>query len=222
MNVDAYRDFRLLTELAADVSVTQRELAKKFGLALGLTNFLIRRLVRKGYVQVVSLERKRLRYLLTPKGVAAKARLTYDYLDYSLGLYRAIRTFLAHALSAIVQSGRKEAVLVGTGEVAEIVFLILQQHGVRVTAVADEPLNGQRVFMNQPVKTLAEISRGAGEWVVIASFKDTRQILQRVSQWGVPKERVISIPAREGQMAGAPAASPAMPDAMETVGAHLL
>lgn len=223
MKIDAYRDFRLLTEISSDVSITQRQLAKKFGLALGLTNFLMRRLVGKGYIKAVNLERKRLRYLLTPKGVAAKARLTYDYLEYSLHLYHAIRTFLARTLSVIVESGRTQTVLVGTGEVAEIAFLILQQRGVQVVAVADESLDGRRLFFNQQVRPLEELPTLSYDWVVIASFKETRHILNRLSGWGVPKERIIRIPDREPMAAAHPLPASAMRDSLETVvGARLL
>ncbi len=216
MRVDAHRDFRLLTEISSEVSVTQRQLARKFGLALGLTNFLIHRLIRKGYVKVINLERNRLRYLLTPKGVAAKARLTYQYLEYSLHLYRATRTFVAQVLSAIMESGRTRTVLVGTGEVAEIAFLILQQHGVRVVAVMEESLDGRRLFMNQPVRTLEELPRLSYDWIVIASFKDSRVILQRLAAWGVPKERIVRIPDTDQEPSAYPAPAEAMRDSLVT------
>ena len=197
MNVDAYRNFRLLTEIAADDLVTQRSLAKKYGLALGLTNFLIRRLVRKGYVKLITLEQKRLRYLITPKGLAAKAQLTYQYLDYSLGLYRSIRTFLARALSVISQSAGRETVLIGAGEVAEIVFLILQQHRVPVIAVLEDAPAGAARFMNQPIGSLDRLPALAYDWIVIASFTDARRIVQRLSQEGVPAHKIITIPEEE-------------------------
>lgn len=197
MDVEAYRDFRLLTEIASDVSVTQRGLAKKFGLALGLTNFLIRRLVRKGYIKIITLERKRLRYLLTPTGLAARAKLSYDYLEYSLHLYRAIRTFLVHVLSGIVTAHGTRAVLIGTGEVAEIAFLIMQQRGVHIVAVLDESRRGAAAFMSQPVKPLGELPKLSYDWVVVASFQETRHIRHRLAAWGVPREKIITIP--EGQ-----------------------
>lgn len=199
MNTDAYRDLQLLTEIAAGDAVTQRRLAQKHGLALGLTNFLIRRLVKKGYVKMVNLERKRLRYLLTPNGIAEKARLTYEYLEYSLALYANIRTLVTRTLSAIAASGRKDIVLYGTGEMAEIAFVLMQQHGLQVVAVVEEPLNGQTAFMHLPVTPLADVAARSFDWVLIASFKDNRKIIQQLSQCGVTEEKIITI-SEEGHL----------------------
>ncbi len=197
MNVDAYRDLRLLIDFSLDHAVTQRSLAKKYGFALGLTNFLIRRLVRKGYVKLVNLEQKRLRYLITPKGLAAKAQLTYQYLDYSLGLYRSMRTFLASTLSVIVQSARRDTVLIGADEVAEIAFLVLQQHRVPVIAVLEDAPAGAVRFMNQPIGSIDRLPALAYDWIVIASFTDARKVVQRLSQEGVPAHKIITIPEEE-------------------------
>ena len=173
--------------------MTQRSLAKKHGMALGLTNFLLRRLIRKGYVKIVNLQRNRLRYLITPKGVAEKTRLAYEYFEYSLHLYRYIRACLARVLSVIVESGGKDVIICGTGEVAELVFLILQQHGLCVRAVVDPSGNERARFMNQPVKSMAELSTASFDRIVVATLGDPQQMVHRLTQAGVPKEKLIVI-----------------------------
>ena len=200
MNVEAYRDLQLLTDISSGESVTQRSLAKRYRLALGLINFLMRRLVKKGHVKIINLERKRLRYLITPKGLAEKARLTYEYLEYSLYFYRQIRTFLAEALTVIVQSGGNNAILYGTGEVAEVAFLTMQQHGINIVAVLGEEANGPASFMNRPVKPLTELPTLSYDWVVVASLRDHRAIVEHLGQRGVPAEKIITI-SDEGQAA---------------------
>ncbi len=194
MKIDAYRDLQLLTELSSGQSVTQRSLAQKQGLALGLTNLLIRRLVRKGYVKIINLTRNRIRYLLTPRGLAEKARLTYQYLEYSLYFYRQIRTFLTHALAGVQQSDAKNILLFGRGEVAEIAFLVCQQSGLNVTAVVDQDASPGDRFMNQPIKRLEELPTVTFDRVVVASLKDRQQIVQLLCEWGVAKDQIIVIP----------------------------
>lgn len=54
MNLQGQRDLILLTELERDGAVTQRSLAIKLGVALGLTNLYVKRLARKGYVKVTT------------------------------------------------------------------------------------------------------------------------------------------------------------------------
>jgi DNA-binding MarR family transcriptional regulator len=194
MHTSAYRDLRLLTELSSDILVTQRSLAKKQGLALGLMNLLIRRLVKKGYVKIVSLKHNRLRYLITPQGIAEKVRLTHEYLEYAVSFYRQLRAFLMRTLSLVEPAGGKDILLYGAGEAAEIAFLVAQQMGFNVVAVVDEGANGEGVFLNRPIKRLAELSTVSFDWVVVASLKDRQQAVQALLQGGVPWEKIIAIP----------------------------
>src|SRR5687767_9748398 len=75
MNVEARRNLQALEAIAEDDRLTQRSLASKLGIALGLTNIYLKRLVRKGYVKCVNIQSNRLQYLLTPKGITEKTRL---------------------------------------------------------------------------------------------------------------------------------------------------
>lgn len=191
MNPTAYRDLQLLTDIASNQAVTQRGLAQKYGFALGLTNFLLRRLVNKGYVKIVNLKRNRLHYLLTPKGLAEKARLTYHYLEYSLALFRHTRTLMTKTLSQMERPGRQRVVIYGTGELAEIAFLAMQERGLHIAAVLEEPGNGKTTFMSQPVRRLAALPELEFDWIVIATFKQTRAVAQQLRQLGVLTTKII-------------------------------
>lgn len=70
MEREALRDLEILSELARGDQVTQRRLAARLDIALGLTNLDLRRLARKGYIKITSIPRRRVRYLLTPRGMA--------------------------------------------------------------------------------------------------------------------------------------------------------
>lgn len=194
MDLKTYRDLQLLTEISGDESVTQRSLAKRQGLALGLTNLLIRRLVKKGYIKIVNLQRNRLRYLITPRGLAEKARMTYEYIDYSLYFYRQIRTFLVRALSSISRTGGSRVVLYGTGEVAEIASLILRQNGFEIVAAVESAANDGAGRADRPIERLAKLPSPTYDRVVVASLKNGRQLVNTLCQVGIPREKVIAIP----------------------------
>jgi DNA-binding MarR family transcriptional regulator len=79
------RDLEILTAIEEGLPLTQRALAERLGVALGLCNLYLKRLARKGYIKIVEFPRKpaarkRLRYLLTPRGMAEKTRLTYEHM----------------------------------------------------------------------------------------------------------------------------------------------
>ena len=58
-----YRELQILTEVEKSSDVSQRELASRIGLALGLTNVLLRNLVQKGYIKIARASWKRRLYM---------------------------------------------------------------------------------------------------------------------------------------------------------------
>ena len=126
MDVEARRDLRLLEAVEQDSRVTQRGLASKLGIALGLTNIYLKRLVRKGYIKCVNVQSNRLSYLITPRGIAEKARLTYEFIEYSLQLYGDVRQHMRTMLAERAVSGCRVAIY-GRGEAAELAYLSLKE-----------------------------------------------------------------------------------------------
>src|SRR5438128_11492970 len=110
------REFEILTAIAEESSTTQRVLAARLGVALGLTNLYLKRLVKKGYIKVAGFPhrqaaRKRLRYLLTAREPTAKSRLTYDYMSASINIYRRTPEIPRDALGHLPGDGAKRDVL---------------------------------------------------------------------------------------------------------------
>src|SRR5688572_26807016 len=152
MDVESRRDLRLLEELEQEATITQRSLSSRLGIALGLTNLYVKRLIRKGYVKCVTVAPNRLVYSLTPRGVARKARLTYEFMKYSLDFYRDARQHLRRSLVFAVAEQRRVA-LYGTGDAAELVFLLLREMGLELVAVFGEG-NGQQSFLGFPIQPI--------------------------------------------------------------------
>src|SRR6267143_2330324 len=93
------RELEILTAIGEGRPLTQRALAQRLGIALGLTNLYLKRLAKKGSIKIAEFPRKpaarkRLRYLLTPRGISEKTRLTYEHIAYALNLYRRARETL--------------------------------------------------------------------------------------------------------------------------------
>src|SRR5215471_11494444 len=125
MDIEARRDLKLLEAVEQDSRVTQRNLAGRLGIALGLTNIYLKRLVRKGYIKCVNVQSNRITYLITPRGIAEKARLTYEFMDYSLHLYSEVRKRLRAVLQEC-QAAHHQVAIYGRGEAAEIAYLSLK------------------------------------------------------------------------------------------------
>jgi DNA-binding MarR family transcriptional regulator len=162
------RDLRILTEISERQDITQRGLAKTLGIALGLTNLYLKRLVRKGYIKITTIPPNRLKYLVTPQGITEKSRLTYEYMSFSLTLYRQTRERLREAIQPVIEAGPKRLALYGTGEAAELAYLTLRELGVEpVGLYADD---GATSFLGMPVYPMAELASSDVDRIVVASF----------------------------------------------------
>src|SRR5687768_3332139 len=118
MDLESRRDLRVLEAVAENQRITQRGLAGHLGIALGLANVYVKRLARKGYIKCINIQSNRILYLITPKGIAEKTRLTYEYMQYSLHLYGQVRVHLRAVLQPLAGNGHKRIAIYGTGEAA--------------------------------------------------------------------------------------------------------
>jgi DNA-binding MarR family transcriptional regulator len=117
--------------------LTQRELAHKAGLSLGMTNALLRRLAERGWVKLTRLSARSVRYALTPDGIGEILRRTAGYFRraaQNAGLYR---DRLEEYVLAVKGSGAGTLVLSGTSEVDFILEFLCERHGLVFVKSAD-------------------------------------------------------------------------------------
>lgn len=193
MTSSTYRDMHLLNEVTQRPDLTQRELSKRIGMALGLTNLMLRRLVKKGYIKISGTKRSRIRYLITPTGILEKSRLTVEFIQYSLQLYSRIRIFLREQLSLMAQAGHRRILLYGTSELAEIAFLTVHEMGLELVGVVDEPGHGSH-FLGHPVQETDVVRTAAFDWLIIASLRWADGGAERLASLGVSTDRIIIVP----------------------------
>jgi DNA-binding MarR family transcriptional regulator len=190
MDVEANRDLKLLEAVEQDSQVTQRGLATKLGIALGLTNIYLKRLVRKGYIKCVNVQSNRITYLITPRGLAEKARLTYEFMDYSLHLYGEVRHHLRQALQECAVAHQRVAIY-GSGEAAELAYLSLREFGLEPVAIFDS--TGGRNFLGMPVQPIAAHRDVTFDLLIIASLEQPAQHVADLIQDGVPSEKLFPL-----------------------------
>ena len=182
----------LLDELSRRPDATQRELSKRIGVALGLTNLMLRRLVKKGYIKISGTKHSRIRYLITPQGILEKSRLTYEFIQYSVQLYTRVRQFLRQQLAIVAQRGHRRVLLYGTGELAEIAFLTIQEMGLELVGIVDTAPTSER-FLGQPVRPLHEITATDYDRMIVCSLRASGGV-HRLVMLGVPADRLIVLP----------------------------
>jgi DNA-binding MarR family transcriptional regulator len=190
MDVESRRDLQLLEALEQESRITQRSLSVRLGIALGLTNLYLKRLIRKGYVKCVTVSPNRLVYSLTPKGVSRKARLTYEFMKYSLDFYRDARQHLRRSLAQAVTRQQRVA-LYGTGDAAELVFLLTREMGLELIAVFAPEGGGQ--FLGHPVLPLAEHATVPYDVLIVAVLERPAGTVKLLRQSGVSDRKVLML-----------------------------
>lgn len=136
---EGVRELTLLEHVESDPDVNQATLANQLGVAVGTVNWHLKRLVAKGYVKVQRAERKKLRYIITPEGIALRARLTLDYIERSFELYRRTRERIKEHAHAIRAAGHGRVRIVGEGDVADICRLTCLEQGLTVVQGGSGP-----------------------------------------------------------------------------------
>jgi predicted transcriptional regulator len=190
MDVETHRDLRVLEAVQQDSRLTQRGLASKLGIALGLANVYLKRMIHKGYIKCVNVQPNRISYLITPRGIAEKARLTYEFMDYSLHLYGEVRQHLRAALHECAAAGKRVAIY-GSGEAAELAYLSLKESGLDPVAIFDA--EGGHEFLGIPVLAIADHATVDFDLIIVASLDRSGQPLQALVDVGVPKEKFFPL-----------------------------
>lgn len=150
------RDLGLLNEIERDPDTTQATLATRLGVAVGTVNWHLKRLIAKGYVKVRRAERRKLRYILTPAGIALRARLTVEYVSRSMALYRRVRQEAREALLAARRKGYSSVRIDGQGDVADVCRLTCLEQSMPVVGDGREPnvavleVRGDTVRLREP------------------------------------------------------------------------
>jgi DNA-binding MarR family transcriptional regulator len=148
---DPTREMVLLEQIEGDPDITQASLAAQLGVAVGTVNWHLKRLVSKGYIKVKRAQRRKLRYIITPEGIAFRARLTVKYIEQSMNLYRIVRQRSREALAELKKAGHHRVRIQGDGDIADVVRLTCYEQGVAITDAPDAPvlvLNDMKVALH--------------------------------------------------------------------------
>lgn len=190
------RDLEILTAIGEGRPLTQRALAQRLGVALGLANLYVKRLAQKGYIKIVNFPRKpaakkRLRYLLTPKGIAEKSRLTYEHMAYSLNLYKRARQTLRESLGRLPENGMKRIALYGIGEAAELAYLTLKELGLEPVGVFTREGGGS--FLGFPTRAVTELSGEEFDGIILATFERPEPHVTELARLGLPTGKILTL-----------------------------
>lgn len=190
---NSYHSLLLLEEISKEEPLSQRELSKRLGIALGLVNSYVKNMIFRGYIRVTSFPRNRYHYLLTPKGITEKSRLTYQHLHYFTNLYTTARKDYRVLFNKLGKSEVRRVIFCGVDEVAEIAYLSLQETDIELIGVVDSECDAR--FFGYEVSQIEDIKGIDFDRVIVTSLKKRKRLMKKLEDLGVRRDKICVIKA---------------------------
>lgn len=186
------RTLKLLEEIEKDHVQSQRELAKKLNISLGLVNSFIKRLAHKGYFKITTIPKNSVKYILTPEGVVEKTRLTYEYIQYSYKFYQDARHKLRKLFQKLEAEGVSLIVFCGASDLAEIAYISLQETSIEIVAIVDMLKAGEQ-FLGYLVLDPVYLNSLLFDKILITAIESRETIIDDIMEKGAPADKIITI-----------------------------
>ena len=180
--------YKLLDELNKESTVSQRALADRLGIALGLVNAYIKRLYKKGHIKVKKLPKNRIKYIITPQGFSEKTRLAYKYMQYSILYFKDIRQKVENTYEEMTRTGIKKVLLWGDGELAELCYISTRGLPLEIVGVVGKKKidNG---FFNRHVYTLQDIHNIEFDAILVSTLEE--KAIKSLQDTGIDSEKIF-------------------------------
>lgn len=168
----------ILEAIENDDGVTQRHLADKLGVALGLANSYLKRCVRKGLVKIHQAPANRYLYYLTPQGFTEKSRLTAEYLISSFEFYRKAGNSYRDVFNTAQNMGWEKVLFCGISEITEIASLRIDEFNLEHIASYEFEFESKE-FLGKPVWMSLENNIEDIDACVITSLNAPNQMFEQ-------------------------------------------
>src|SRR3989338_10012979 len=129
------REFELINIIGGEVSANQRELSRQMNLSLGMVNMLIRRLISKGIIRIEQLNKRKVDYILTPKGFAEKMRKSIKYTQKTINSIGFIKNRAKEILRNLHQNGTKNFYVYAAQDLTTLIQIAYTELGFADTSL---------------------------------------------------------------------------------------
>ena len=185
-----------LLELKDDSSLSQRSLAHKLNISLGLTNSILQNLIHRGLIKVQKMTGRKILYLITPKGMVQATNFIYDRVRETRHYYQYAKDLLTARFTILYDKGARRAVIYGTGQLAEITYLSLLDSPLKLHSILTDdpaPASAQQKFLGHEILTLSEFVQKISETPAPENLIILSTISQEKDEKGKDKTKTQSL-----------------------------
>ena len=159
-----------LLELKQNPSLSQRSLARKLNISLGLTNSILKNLILRGWLKAKKDTGRKLLYIITPKGMANVSRLMYSRFQETLHYYHYTKDLLTAYLMKLYQQGERTVNIYGTGQLAEITYYAGISTPLKLNAIITDDSSKEK-FLGQQTTSIENFLSQYSNYTNLSSKK---------------------------------------------------
>ena len=180
-----------LLELKQNPSLTQRSLAHRLNISLGLTNAILKNLILRGWMKAQKLTGRKFIYLITPDGIAQATHLAYIRFQETQNYYHNIKNRLSGKFTKFYNEGKQEAIIYGVNQLSEITFLALLDSPLKLCyfSIINDDLSKKR-FLGYQVFSISDFIKKYSqnpfpppEKLVILATTKTEKLNQKIKEY---------------------------------------
>jgi DNA-binding MarR family transcriptional regulator len=189
------RELELLQELEKNPIISQRELSNKFGIALGVTNACLKRMVRRGWIRITNFNHHKIGYYLTPKGFAEKTRLALHLISWTVQHYSTLKDLIGIRLLEMQNAGIERVVFYGMSDEMEVAYVTLQGVNLKLVGIVEdkEKISPKEIFGFE-LKDVTQIGTMNPDAVLITSLSGQDERMERLRKYiDVQQIRIYNI-----------------------------
>jgi len=178
-----------LLELKQNPSLSQRSLARKLNISLGLTNSILKNLILRGWLKAKKDTGRKLLYIITPKGMANVSRLMYSRFQETLHYYHYTKDLLTAYLMKLYQQGERTVNIYGTGQLAEITYYAGISTPLKLNAIiTDDPskekfLGQQTTSIENFLSQYSNYTNLSSKKIIILSTNNPEKLNKEISKY---------------------------------------
>ena len=163
------RELKILERLESNGHLTQRDLSKEVGIALGLVNHLLKKMVKKGWIKIKNIDAKKIRYLITPEGAREKSSLLYKRVEGTIHFYLEAKRVIKDKVIHLKNEGIEDVSIYGVNHISEVLFIVLKELGLELASVVEAKKEGEEWF-GYNVIGMEEFAENKDSILIFASF----------------------------------------------------
>jgi DNA-binding MarR family transcriptional regulator len=170
--MSTHKQLETLLELKQNPTMTQRSLAHRLNVSLGLTNAILQNLIHRGWIKAKKLTGRKILYLITPHGMARATNLIYDRFRETQNYYQYTKELLTSYLTDLYHQGKRRVVIYGANQLAEITYLSLLDSPLKLQSILSDDQLSKKRFLGHQVFSISDFAEKYSKHLSQTSQKD--------------------------------------------------